>query len=118
MRRPTNSAESELPRSPWSTTSTRNTSTTWPNWGQRLMPTKWTSAARVTVAKNLRTSNGTVLLDLLGHGLVVQQVDLVERAEVHGRGELDAMEELPTLLDGHHGADRDAPRIDAVDAGR
>ena len=49
--------------------------------------------------------------------LVLQQVDLVEGAEVDGGRELDAVEELPARLHRDDGADRDAARVDAVDAG-
>ena len=52
-----------------------------------------------------------------GQRVVLEQIHLVEAAEVDGRRELHLVEELAALLDGEHRADRDAPRIDAVDAG-
>src|SRR3954452_3706775 len=85
--------------------------------GQSRTPTKWTSAARTTAARSLRLRTGSGLFEGLWHGLIVQQIDLVERAEVDGGGDLDAVEELPPGLDGDHRADRDAAREDAVDAG-
>src|SRR3954471_4607283 len=115
--RPTSSAESELPSRPWSATTTRKTSMARAKSGQSRTPTKWTSAARATAARSLRLRTGSGLFEGLGHGLILQQVDLVERTEVDGGADLDAVEELPSRLDGDHRADRDAAREDAVDAG-
>src|SRR5215218_4339738 len=115
--RPTSSPESELPRSPWSATTTRKTSTALTKSGQSRTPMKWTSAASAMVAISLRLSTGGGLFEGLRHGLIFQQVDLVESAEVDRRSDVDAMEELPPWLDGGDRADGDAARIDAVDAG-
>src|SRR6185295_4201006 len=116
-RQPTSKAESELPRRPCSATSTRKTSTTWPKTGDTRMPMKWTSAARTTAARSLRVCTGTDLFDARRHGLILQQIDLVQGTEVDRRRELDTVEELPAGFDGDDGAHRDAARIDAVDAG-
>src|SRR5215217_826161 len=115
--RPTSSAESELPSRPLSATSTRKMSITRPKSGEMLMPMKCTSAASAMAARSLRVCTGVGLFDVLGSRLVVEQVDLVQGAEVDGRGELDLMEELPARLDRDHGAHGDAARVDAVDAG-
>src|SRR4028119_1708079 len=80
-------------------------------------PSRWNSTATARAAKNLRTLKRLSLPELLGHGLVVEQVDLVQRAEIDRRSELDAMEQLPPLADVGDRADRDAARIDTVDAG-
>src|SRR5947199_326367 len=114
---PTSSAESELPSRPWSATTTRKTSVARAKSGQSRTPTKWTSAAKTTVARSLRLCTGSGLFEGLRHGLILQQVDLVEGAEVDGGGDLDAVEELPSRLHGGDRADRDAAREDAVDAG-
>src|SRR5947209_13483059 len=116
--RPTSSAEKEFPPKAWSTTTTRKTSTERAKpAGQICMPTKWTRAARAMAASSLRVATGVVLLQFRRHGVVVQEVDLVEGAEVDGGSELDVVEELAAALHLDHGAHRDPPRIDAVDAG-
>src|SRR6185312_3215485 len=114
---PTTSAEKELPPRPCRTTTTRKTSTVRPKPGHRLMPTKWTSAARAMAASSLRVSTGTILLQGRREGVVIQEIDLVEGAEIDRRCELDLVEELAAALDLDDGAHRDAPRVDAVDAG-
>src|SRR5215203_2038336 len=101
--RPTSSAESELPLRPWSATSTRKTSTTRPKNGEMLMPTKCTSAASAIAATSLRVCTGMGLFDVRGNRLIVEQVDLVQGAEIDGRGDQDLVEELPTRLDRDHG---------------
>src|SRR5436305_10554326 len=99
-RRPTSSPDSEFPRSPCRATTTRKTSTARAKSGQSRTPTKWTSAARATAARSLRLSTRAGLFEERRHGLIVQQVDLVESAEVDRRSDLDTMEELPPRLDG------------------
>src|SRR3954447_24985771 len=84
--------------------------------GQSRTPTKWTSAARTTAARSLRLRTGSGLFEGLGHGLILQQVDLVERTEVDGGGDLDAVEELPPRLDRGPPAPRGAARGDAAPA--
>src|SRR5436853_4176685 len=103
---PTSSADSELPPRPCSTTTTRKTSTMRAKPGQSCMPTKWTRAARAMAARSLRVATGIVLLQFRRHGGVIQEVDLVEGAEIHGGGELDLVEELPAPLHLDHGAHR------------
>src|SRR3954453_3894828 len=120
--RPTSNAEKELPPRPFRTTTTRNTSTVRPKPGHRLMPTKCTSAARAIAASDLRAPTGTVLLHRRRfhdgrQRFVIQEVDLVEGTEIDRRGELDLVEELAAAFHLDHGADRDSPRINAVDAG-
>src|SRR6185436_5032289 len=114
---PANRAASELDSRPWRTTTTRNTSITWVNRGISASPRQWNRTAAATAAKNLRALKRRGLPELLGNRLVRDLVDLVERAEVDGGGDLDVVEELPPLADGGDGADRDAARIDAVDPG-
>src|SRR3954452_1147032 len=114
---PPSGPESEWRRRPWSATTTRKTSTARTKSGQSRTPMKWTSAASAMVAISLRLSTGGGLFEGLRHGLIFQQVDLVESAEVDRRSDVDAMEELPPRLDGGDRADGDAARIDAVDAG-
>src|SRR6185295_2884954 len=96
-KRPTSSPDRELPPRACSTTTTRKTSTVRPKAGHRLMPTKWTRAARAMAASSLRVSTGAGLLESRGEGLVIQEIDLVEGAEIDGRGDLDLVEELAAL---------------------
>src|SRR5947208_1887683 len=80
---PTRSPVRVLPERAWRATTTRKTSTTRGKSGERWDPTRWArSAAAMPSASLTAPDTGEGLLDRLGNGLVIQEVDLVERAEV------------------------------------
>src|SRR3954468_20619931 len=93
-RRPISSPERELPSRPCSATTTRKTSVARAKSGHSRTPTKWTSAASTMPARSLRLCTGTDLSEGRGRDLIIEQVDLVEPAEVDRGSDLDAVEEL------------------------
>src|SRR5687767_14688457 len=104
IRKPTSIADSELPPNPCSTTTIRKTSTARLKLEIVCWPARWTSTATTTARRSLRAPIRLGLQQALRHRRALQEVDLVEGAEVHRRRHRDVVEELPSLLDRDHRA--------------